>query len=277
MVLAALLVACDSTGILAGTPDGASDGGPRPDAAGGCGNGVIEAGEACDDGNVDDCDGCSSACRTEKALAIDEDMPGASVTLGPTPCLNCPFTVEAWFRLDAHAATAPIVHQHGLLEFAVHWDGYELTTPMGGGGVYWDLGLAPGAWHHAAAVCDQDEDTGQWWLAAFIDGYSPGATSGFGSPSWTCSETLHIGHMLWGTTSAPEKCTIDDVRLSSAALYDLDSAPFPPERDLSVRPDTVAFYDFDESAAGIVPDVTGHGYDALVLAGFLVPDDCHLP
>ena len=28
----------------------------------GCGNGIVEAGEACDDGNTDDCDGCTSRC-----------------------------------------------------------------------------------------------------------------------------------------------------------------------------------------------------------------------
>jgi len=31
-----------------------------------CGNNVIEAGEQCDDGNIDDGDGCSSACQTEQ-------------------------------------------------------------------------------------------------------------------------------------------------------------------------------------------------------------------
>ncbi|MFH2007752.1 MAG: DUF4215 domain-containing protein [bacterium] len=30
-----------------------------------CGNGVIEAGEQCDDGNVEDCDGCSPTCQIE--------------------------------------------------------------------------------------------------------------------------------------------------------------------------------------------------------------------
>jgi cysteine-rich repeat protein len=33
----------------------------------GCGNGVVESGEECDDGNVTDGDGCDSACQTEEA------------------------------------------------------------------------------------------------------------------------------------------------------------------------------------------------------------------
>jgi cysteine-rich repeat protein len=35
-----------------------------------CGNGLVEAGEACDDGNTNDFDGCSSDCRLERALIL---------------------------------------------------------------------------------------------------------------------------------------------------------------------------------------------------------------
>jgi len=38
---------------------------PSPTVAAVCGNGVIETGEECDDGNVVDGDGCSSTCQTE--------------------------------------------------------------------------------------------------------------------------------------------------------------------------------------------------------------------
>jgi cysteine-rich repeat protein len=35
-----------------------------------CGNGQVEPGEACDDGNTNDFDGCSSDCRLERALIL---------------------------------------------------------------------------------------------------------------------------------------------------------------------------------------------------------------
>lgn len=37
-----------------------------------CGNGVVEKGEECDDGNTDDEDGCSSTCRHEEGWQCDE-------------------------------------------------------------------------------------------------------------------------------------------------------------------------------------------------------------
>lgn len=44
-----------------------------------CGNGALEAGETCDDGNADQNDGCSPLCTLE----TPEDCPGTSVPLSP--------------------------------------------------------------------------------------------------------------------------------------------------------------------------------------------------
>ena len=48
-----------------------------------CGNGNIEAGEQCDDGNVDPYDGCSGSCTTESSLTIyfnkESRRPGVTV------------------------------------------------------------------------------------------------------------------------------------------------------------------------------------------------------
>jgi cysteine-rich repeat protein len=63
-----------------------------------CGNGIVEGSEECDDGNADECDGCTSLCRRERAMQVDSS-PGAR-TAGPVPCQQCPITIEMWFRVD---------------------------------------------------------------------------------------------------------------------------------------------------------------------------------
>jgi len=59
----------------AGEPDaGAPDAGPGPSDSGvaiGCGNGLLEAGEECDDGNLTNFDGCSSTCQVEQSQRVD--------------------------------------------------------------------------------------------------------------------------------------------------------------------------------------------------------------
>ena len=42
-----------------------------PDAKSPCGNGKKDPGEACDDGNTHDGDGCSATCTLESAFASD--------------------------------------------------------------------------------------------------------------------------------------------------------------------------------------------------------------
>jgi cysteine-rich repeat protein len=44
-----------------------------------CSDGVVQAGEACDDGNALDGDGCSSECTVEDKWTCTEDDEGKSV------------------------------------------------------------------------------------------------------------------------------------------------------------------------------------------------------
>lgn len=54
--------------------------------AGGCGNGSVEPGEECDDGNADDGDGCSSSCAVEPPVvpAVSSGAALATVLLAAT-------------------------------------------------------------------------------------------------------------------------------------------------------------------------------------------------
>ena len=40
-----------------------------------CGDGVVDSGEACDDGNVDPCDGCDALCTVEIGLVCGDGIP----------------------------------------------------------------------------------------------------------------------------------------------------------------------------------------------------------
>ncbi len=61
---------------LPGPPD---EGGPDRPAA--CGNGRIDLGEACDDGNETSGDGCSANCQPDGSPPSGETCPGQPVTL----------------------------------------------------------------------------------------------------------------------------------------------------------------------------------------------------
>ncbi len=76
----------ESSGALAACPFVAFDDHPQPAPC--CGDGQVEtsAGEACDDGNIVDADGCSSSCRPETG-------PAACCT--PTGCVDMDWSLAA--------------------------------------------------------------------------------------------------------------------------------------------------------------------------------------
>ena len=61
-----------STGDGAGATGGSTTGGPAPV----CGDGIVEGDEACDDGNLDDGDGCEADCTLTPACGDGQYSPG---------------------------------------------------------------------------------------------------------------------------------------------------------------------------------------------------------
>ncbi len=78
-----------------GVGGGGPDGGPGPST---CGNGFLEAGEQCDDGNVLDLDGCSAACAIE---------PGYQCPVPNFPCDLCGDGVQNYFEQCDDGNLAP--------------------------------------------------------------------------------------------------------------------------------------------------------------------------
>ena len=65
LLLFVVIAGCGRTP-LGGLPPLSSDGGFD------CGNGIVEPGEQCDDGNTLNFDGCSSTCRLEAGCIVTD-------------------------------------------------------------------------------------------------------------------------------------------------------------------------------------------------------------
>ncbi|HVY48100.1 MAG TPA: myxococcus cysteine-rich repeat containing protein [Minicystis sp.] len=90
-------------------------------AAPACGDGYVNPGEQCDDGNTMDGDGCSSTCQTEQPMDASETCPGDTV---PIP-LNVPVDIQG-------AMPAPI-GEATTLNYADNYQTCDsLAMPNGG-------------------------------------------------------------------------------------------------------------------------------------------------
>jgi hypothetical protein len=79
----------------------------------GCGNGLIEAGELCDDNNFQNGDGCSSLCQIE---------PGYTCSGVPSSCLQCEFVNAYWETAGVVAGENAALTLEGT-----NCDGFEVT------------------------------------------------------------------------------------------------------------------------------------------------------
>ena len=160
-VLAALLVTLAATaapvGALAASDNGAPAGQMCPqgsyvigfDAAanivcsGICGNGVVDAGEACDDGNRAGGDGCSPACRAEAAAAAAGAGAAAASQAPPAAPAPAPAAAAAaapaapppaQSAAQAAPAAVPELSIEDVEPSSVVWGTRELTITVIGRG-----------------------------------------------------------------------------------------------------------------------------------------------
>jgi cysteine-rich repeat protein len=244
-----------------------------------CGNGDIDLGEECDDGDRDDCNGCDNMCRWQRALQVERDYPGATVELSDSLCIPCPFTVEAWFRLDISDTSASLFALPGLLTFSVARDNfvYQIGDHPFSAEPVPEGPIEARSWHHLAITCVQTGS--QWSITHSLDGkFGYGGDSFESRPHWSCEDEMEIASVpyTYGFVPMPY-ATVDELRISSEGLYE-PYEEFIPERRPEVTEDTVAMWTFNtEEPDGVIPDISGNGHDALLVHGHLVPDDCHMP
>lgn len=72
---------CEEASVDPSTEPAPGAGEPEPPAPVTCGNGQVDPGEACDDGNDRDDDGCSSACQPDGFPAVSDGCSGQSLVL----------------------------------------------------------------------------------------------------------------------------------------------------------------------------------------------------
>ena len=241
-----------------------------------CGNGIVEGTEECDDGDDDDCNGCSTMCTGEMAMRVSGTERGAVINSEMVPpSVLSPFTLEFWFRLDEEDSQLTILNDAGTVYIAVRPEGFLFSFPYSGGwsDIGWPGGISEiGCWHHFAFTTQHEGDMGRY--TAFLNGMeSFRSDSDYTHIGLFTGRTIEIGNMSEGIGAG----TLDDIRISNVALYAPSSAPFTPERRLQATDNTIALWDFDSVEDDVIHDASDRGHDAVLLNGILVPDDCHLP
>jgi cysteine-rich repeat protein len=217
----------------------------------GCGNGLLEPGEGCDDGNTADGDACSSTCAPLGAYALlfDGGVDDAAVLDAPELSLREDFTVELWFRVDAPVGG----DRRLLLRKGSRAPNYYLWVDdsgalYGGVGLAWGttvtanagVSVDDGLWHHAALTYDGTT------VALHLDGALADSDGSGSGPASTNDGPLMMGRAHIIDPGPALEGALDEVRLSSTVRY--GAAGFVPERHMVVDPDTRALWHFDEGS-----------------------------
>ena len=244
-------------------------------ALGPCGNGLLEYGEQCDDGNADDADGCTSACKL-KCTSLHLDGQNDYVAVPHADSLNLSgtsFTVEAWFLKESlnPADNSGIVSKfagNGPDEngWAIVTGGEQASKPVlafstkindkGSGKPTGQSPIALKKWTHVATTRDQKTGTAILWVNGkpYATGQSfepPKTTYGLHFGVWRPPPTQYWWHGL-----------LDEVRISSKVRY---TTEFTPPLFAAVDKDTLALWHLDEGAGSIAKDASGNGHHGKLL------------
>jgi len=158
-----------------------------------CGNGALDAGEGCDDGNGSDGDCCSSTCQLEAAgspCPDDGDPCTTNTCDGAGGCGQVPSGCKAAGRSVFTLRNDPANDERDMLSFK--WlQGAETTTAeLGNPDDATDYALCVRAGSSAAVVAIP---AGPNWIATGLSGFRYKDASGSGVPSGARRALLRIG------------------------------------------------------------------------------------
>jgi cysteine-rich repeat protein len=215
-----------------------------------CGNGRIDAGETCDDGNNDPCDGCDRCERNQVATI----QAGTARTGGGTwqPGTSV-FTLEMWTRVTGAGLLGGIAgavdDDYGVL--GVDSEGRPFMemklVPSAVFRVTGDRSILDGAWHHIAG--SRVDNAG---LALWVDGILAGYAPASSSANSLDSNLIFVGTRA-GVTNGGATARIDEFRISTAVY----PGSFTPQRRMTAQASTIGLWRFDGPANQTVPDAAG--------------------
>ena len=238
-----------------------------------CGNGALDPGEECDDGNQLMCDGCEG-CASRQMLDL-MDASAVACTDANTPSLST-WTVEAWVRFEilqqqgpGHLIAGRLSSYPETADTRVTQVLYIKWTTAGQGSPYgyrfraryedagdWDYILTSestveaGKWYHVAYVREPGG-----FQKLFVNGQLD-TSSQSGGTSYVGSGVTCVGDYASNEAVSP-RGYLDEYHVSDTVRYASD---FIPERRLAADQHTVLLWHFDEGTGGTAYDASGNGH-----------------
>ena len=228
--------------------------------------------------------GCASTERSHPQLSVKEEAPRPcdsllfsrptdTVQIAGNTGLQDAATYEAVVRIHDAAAPDGLVFnewqgaaEDKQLTLGAHslWGyAFRVSPPDGPGGVVGALSMADEAWHHVAYVYDGAEER------TYLDGRQIFARPAAGSVANGDASLMSVGAMARdGSIRQGFSGYVRALRISSVARY-VGQQVVVPKSPFASGPGTEINFDFTEiSAAGTVRDLSGHGHDGTLGAGF---------
>lgn len=260
-----------STASTSTSSTGAGGSGPT------CGDGKLEEGEECDDGNGNLlCSGCE-ACTKQHIL----DLPAqayvkSAAAQNALPSATTDACYEVWGKTD------------GSVNDAIYFASVSSTTSINvilrclSGNVVFAvqkgnsvLEVATSAscgdnqWHHVAGC--RDVDGSSVTLTLYVDGKLAGSVSG-STASIALPTDVYVGGVNYqqdGLAGA-----IDEVRVSNTLRYTGD---FVPARHFTTDAKTSLLWHFNDGSGDTITDASGYGYSGAIVGGTFGPDTGYRP
>ncbi len=256
--------------VVCSSEDGTCEVTPTPGAC--CGDGVQDAGEACDDGNVYLDDSCDDACQPSGCAArsvLQESGDGQLIF--PTSLLTEfeSATIELWLNPTGTNQDAVLFHRKE--SGGVDWFKMSYTSSGSADGVAtlaWHERIADGTvktisgpslvagvWQHVALVRRFSLSEGE------VDWYLDGVLQSSGEPYIGMIDIGSADLLYVGCQAGYAKTFVggmDELRVSQVARYE-DSFT-PSAAPFTTDGDTLALYHFDDPLPGVGVDQGPGGF-----------------